>query len=87
MPTWVNPKVSPCASCTSARIAIGGSCAVSVQRTTALSAPIVTSMAGESVKRGESANTTISASTPSAHSPAMVNPPRPDACQVMDPNA
>ncbi len=47
-------------------------------------APITTNIAGDSVNRGDSANTTISASTPSTQSPAMVSPPRPCACQVMD---
>ena len=37
------------------------------QRATALSAPITTSVDGCSEKRGDSANTTISASTPSSH--------------------
>ena len=39
---------------------------------------------GGSVNRGDSANTAISASTPSTHSPAIVSPLRPDACQVME---
>ena len=38
---------------------------------------ITTSIAGGSVNRGDSANTTISASTPSTHSPAIVSPPKP----------
>ena len=54
------------------------------QRATALSPPITTSSAGASEKRGDSANTTISASTPSTHNPAIVSPPSPDACQVME---
>jgi hypothetical protein len=54
------------------------------QRATALSAPITTSTAGASVNRGDSANTTISASTPNAHSPAIVSPPKPASCQVME---
>ncbi len=54
------------------------------QRATAASPPITTSADGGSVNRGDSANTTISASTPSTHSPAIVNPPRPAPCQVME---
>ena len=68
VPTCVSPKVSPCASWTTASTATGGSCAVISQRATAPSAPITTSIAGGSVNRGDSANTTISASTPSAQS-------------------
>ena len=67
-----------------ARIAIGGSCAVITQRATAASAPITTSIEGGSVKRGETANSTISASTPSDHSAAMVSPPKPDCFQTID---
>ena len=54
------------------------------QRATALEPPITTSTAGCSVNRGDSANTTISASTPSTQSPAIVSPPRPAPCQVME---
>ncbi len=77
VPTMVSPKVRPCAICTTASTAIGGSCAVMDQRATALSAAITTSNEGCNVNRGDSANTTISASTPSDHSPAMVSPPKP----------
>ena len=45
---------------------------------------MITSIAGDSVNRGDSANTTISAITPSAHSPAIVRPPRPAFCQAME---
>ena len=69
MPTWVSPKVSPCASWTIARTASGGSCAVITQRATALSAAITTSIDGCSVNRGDSANSTISAITPSDPQP------------------
>ena len=54
------------------------------QRATAQDAPIITSATGGSVNRGDSANTTISASTPSTHNPAIVSPPSPEACQVME---
>ncbi len=57
------------------------------QRATAASAPITTSTAGGQLNRGDNANTTISANTPSAHSPAMVSPPKPEACQVMEAKA
>ena len=84
MPTWVSPKVSPCESWINARNAIGGCCAVKVQRATALTAPITTRIDGGSVNRGDSANTTISAMTPSAHNPAIVSPLRPAACQLIE---
>ncbi len=54
------------------------------QRATALNAAITTSMTGGSVNRGDSANSAISATTPNDHSPAMVNPPRPDCCQAIE---
>ncbi len=65
MPTCVSPKLSACASWTIARTASGGSCAVITQRATALSAAITTSIDGCRVNRGDSANSTISAITPS----------------------
>ena len=87
MPTCVIPKVSPCITCTAVSTSIRGSCAVMVQRTTALTAPIRTITAGDSVRRGEIAKTTISATTPSDHMAAMVNPPKPAFCQVIEENA
>jgi hypothetical protein len=54
------------------------------QRAAALKPPITTSTADGSVKRGDSANSTISASTPSDHSAAMVSPPRPACFQTME---
>ena len=45
---------------------------------------ITTSSDGGSVKRGDSANSTISASTPSTHRPAMVSPPKPACCQAIE---
>lgn len=56
------------------------------QRTTALSAAIATSSQNGKVKRGETANTTISAITPSTHRLAMVSPPYPACCQAMEAN-
>ena len=84
VPTWVSPYDIPCSICTAASIASGGSCAVISQRAVAQRPPITTRIAGGKATRGDSANTTISASTPSAHSAAMVSPPSPDACQVME---
>ena len=49
-----------------------------------LTSAIITNVAGARLNRGESANTTISASTPSVHRPAMVSPPKPSCCQAMD---
>src|ERR1700733_9900602 len=57
VPSWVSPKVSPCASWTIASTAAEGSCAVISQRATAASAPVTTSIAGGQVNRGDSANT------------------------------
>ena len=54
------------------------------QRTTALSAAITTSAENGSLKRGDSANSTISASTPSTQSPAIVNPPKPACCHAIE---
>ena len=82
--TIVSPNVSPCASCTTARIAIGGACAVMTQRATALSAAMTTSIEYGSLKRGDSANSTISASTPNTHRPAIVSPPNPACCQAIE---
>lgn len=86
VPTIVMPKVRPWPSCTIASSASGGWCAVTIQRTTALNPPIAISVDGCSEKRGESANTTISAITPSVHSPAIVSPPKPWSCQLMAEN-
>jgi hypothetical protein len=61
-----------------------GSCAVASQRSVALTAPITIIVTGEMEIFGDSAKTTISAITPNTHSPAIVEPPRPVACQVMD---
>ena len=85
IPSCVRPKVRQCRICKSAGKASDGSCAVSVQRTTPASAPIITIIAGDSVNRGDRANTTISATTPIPHSAAMVRPLKPAACQVIEP--
>jgi hypothetical protein len=84
VPSWVSPKLNPCISWTAASNAADGSCAVSSQRSMAQSAPITTKAEGGHVKRGDSANTTISASTPSTHSAAIVSPPNPASCQVIE---
>ncbi|MGY2937307.1 hypothetical protein ACVWZ6_006909 [Bradyrhizobium sp. GM6.1] len=86
VPRIVIPKVRPWPSCTTASSASGGSYAVTTQRTTALAPPIAMSEDGCSEKRGDSANTTISAITPNVQRPAIVSPPRPWACQLMAEN-
>lgn len=86
VPTMVMPKVRPWPSCAIASSASDGSCAVTIQRSTALAPPIAISDDGCSEKRGDSAKTTISAITPSVQSPAIVNPPSPWACQLIAEN-
>ena len=56
---------------------------MTIQRSTALSPPIAIIVDGCSEKRGDSANTTISAMTPSVQSPAIVSPLMPWSCQLM----
>ena len=53
------------------------------QRKRPLAAPIITRIAGDTVKRGEIAKITISAITPSDHNTAIVKPLSPAFCQVI----
>ena len=79
VPTRVSPKVKPWLSWTAVSPMACGSMAVSVQRSTAATAPIITRLAGASVKRDDRANTTISASTPMVQSQAIMSPLSPCA--------
>ena len=70
-------------ACRAGSAAAGGASAIAPQRITAPAAPTRMSVVGAIGSRAETANKTISASTPSAHKAPIVVPSKPSLCQSM----